>query len=86
MKPISLEPDTRTPEQIASDERIASEPHEPIPKISPDTPRYPLEYFESKRRPTATMGIVENGIVRPLDPNVHLTEQSRVIIVASEAV
>ena len=86
MNDSTLEPDTRTPEQIASDERIASEPHEPIPDIPAGTKLYPFEYFEPKRRPTATMGIVENGIIRPLDPNVHLTEQSRVIIVTSEAV
>lgn len=30
--------------------------------------------------------VVENGIVRPLDPNIQLTEQSRVIIVTSETV
>jgi hypothetical protein len=30
------------------------------------------------------MGVVENGLVRPLDPAVKLPEHSRVIIVASE--
>jgi hypothetical protein len=29
-------------------------------------------------------GIVENGLVRPLDPEVKLVEHSRVIIVATE--
>jgi hypothetical protein len=36
------------------------------------------------RRPVAVVGIVENGLIRPLDPQVHLPERSRVIIVASE--
>jgi hypothetical protein len=33
----------------------------------------------------AVAGIVENGLVRPLDTEVKLPEHSRVIIVASEA-
>jgi hypothetical protein len=37
------------------------------------------------RRPVAVAGVVENGLVRPLDPTVHLPEHARVIIVASEA-
>jgi hypothetical protein len=32
----------------------------------------------------AVAGVVENGLVRPLDPAVKLAEHSRVIIVASE--
>jgi hypothetical protein len=32
----------------------------------------------------AMAGIVENGLVRPLDPGVKLPEHSRVIIVTSE--
>jgi len=32
----------------------------------------------------AVAGVVENGLVRPLDPSVTLPERSRVIIVASE--
>ena len=35
-------------------------------------------------RPMAVMGVVENGLVRPVDPRVKLPEHSRVIIVASE--
>lgn len=37
-----------------------------------------------RTRPVAVAGVVENGLVRPLDPAVKLTEHSRVIIVASE--
>ncbi len=36
------------------------------------------------RHPVALLGIVENVLVRPLDPAVKLPEHSRVIIVASE--
>ncbi len=36
------------------------------------------------QRPMAVAGIVENGVVRPVDPTVKLPEHSRVIIVASE--
>lgn len=38
-----------------------------------------------RRRPVAVAGVVENGLVRPLDPAVKLPERARVIIVASEA-
>jgi hypothetical protein len=37
-----------------------------------------------RRRPVAVAGVVENGVVRPVDPAVKLPEHSRVIIVASE--
>lgn len=37
-----------------------------------------------RRRPVAVNGIVENGLVRPLDPEIKLPERARVIIVASE--
>jgi hypothetical protein len=39
---------------------------------------------ELARHALAVEGIVENGLVRPLDPAVKLPEHSRVIIVASE--
>lgn len=38
------------------------------------------------RRPVAVAGVVENGVVRPVDPAVRLTERARVIIVATEPV
>ncbi len=34
--------------------------------------------------PLAVAGVVENGLVRPLDPAVKLPERSRVIIVTTE--
>jgi hypothetical protein len=45
----------------------------------------PLEaHLQRLRRPLAVAGVVENGLVRPLDPSVKLTEHARVIIVATE--
>jgi hypothetical protein len=39
-----------------------------------------------RRRPVAVAGVVENGVVRPVDPAVKLPEHARVIIVASEQI
>lgn len=75
--------DDRSEEQKRLDEAIANEPHPPQPRIDPDVRGKPLEHFLPKR-PLAVVGIVENGVVRPLDPNVSLPERSRVIIVASD--
>ncbi len=79
------EPDTRSPERKLLDEQIAAEPKRPIPKLPPDSRPIPLEEHlkRIRRRPVAVMGIVENGVVRPIDPQVNLPEHSRVIIVAS---
>ena len=78
-------PDTRSPLRRARDEQIASEPPLPLPEIPPGTVASPVEvYLASRRRTMAVPGIVENGLVRPLDPGVRLPEHSRVIIVASE--
>jgi hypothetical protein len=56
-------------------------------ELPPDAPFSPVEGHlgRERRRPVAVAGIVENGLVRPLDPAVKLPEHSRVIIVASEA-
>lgn len=43
-----------------------------------------MESYLRKRKPIAVMGVVENGLVRPLDPDAKLTEHARVIIVTSE--
>ena len=40
-------------------------------------------YLPQPWRPWAVVGVVENGLVRPLDPAVELPEHARVIIVAS---
>jgi len=82
---IRPELDQRSLERRAHDEQIASEPKLPFPELPNDIPVLPVELHLSKqrRRPLAVPGIVENGLVRPLDPTVKLSEHSRVIIVAA---
>jgi hypothetical protein len=54
-------------------------------RLAPDTVGAPLEaHLKAARRPIAVAVVVENGLVRPLDPAVHLPEHARVIIVAKE--
>lgn len=85
MNPSNPAPDTRSPQQRARDEQIASEPLLEPPELPPDVVPLPLEtHLAQINRPVAMVGVVENGLVRPLDPDVTLPEQSRVIIVASE--
>lgn len=79
--------DTRSPERMARDEAIANEPLLPPPDLPAGAMPVPLEaHLRRGRRPVAVAGVVENGVVRPLDPAVRLPERARVIIVASEAV
>jgi hypothetical protein len=78
-------PDTRTPERRAKDEQIVSEPQLPPPELPPGAAATPFEaHLKPRRRPVAVAGVVENGLVRPLDPDVKLPEHARVIIVATE--
>jgi hypothetical protein len=78
--------DERSPKRRARDSQIAAEPEMPPLELPPDTPATPLETHldRQRRHPVAIVGVVENGLVRPLDPAVKLPERSRVIIVASE--
>jgi hypothetical protein len=76
--------DERTPQRRALDEAIAAEPPLPPPPLPPDAVPKRVEALLPRRRPVAVAGIVQNGLVRPLDPAVRLAEQSRVIIVAAE--
>ena len=78
--------DERTAERRARDEQIAAEPHLAPLDLPADAPSSPVEAHlgRLRPRPLAVAGIVENGLVRPLDPTVKLAEHSRVIIVASE--
>jgi hypothetical protein len=78
--------DDRSPARRALDERIAAEPPLPPPALPPGASPGPVEAHMSRhrRRPLAIAGIVQNGVVRPLDPAVKLPEHSRVIIVAAE--
>ena len=79
--------DNRSPERRAEDESIASEPQLAPPELPPETVALSVEAHlrRLQRRPVAVAGIVENGMVRPLDPTVKLVEHARVIIVATEA-
>jgi hypothetical protein len=78
--------DSRSDQRKAEDERIAAEPPLPPTDIAAGSAAKPLEeHLRKVRRPVALMGIVENGVVRPLDPQVTLPERSRVIIVTSDA-
>lgn len=79
--------DERNPGRRARDERIAAEPKMAPPELPPDAVPSSVETHLGRlrgRRPLAVAGVVENGLVRPLDPAVKLREHSRVIIVASE--
>ena len=80
------EADQRSPGRRARDEQIAAEPRMQPLELPPDVPASPVETHlgRRRRRPVAVVGVVENGLVRPLDPAVKLPEHSRVIIVASE--
>jgi hypothetical protein len=57
-------------------------------ELPPQATASPLEAHlgQHRRRPVAVTGVVENGLVRPLDPAVKLAEHSRVIIVAAEQI
>ena len=82
------EVDPRSPRRRACDGQTAAEPPlAPLELPSDPTPA-PVEAHlgRLRRRPFAVAGIVENGLVRPLDPAVKLPERSRVIIVASEGI
>lgn len=78
-------PDLRSGRRKVQDEQIAAEPQLPPPDLAPgEGPRSVEEHLRPlRRRPVALLGVVENGFVRLLDPQVKLPEQSRVIIVAS---
>jgi hypothetical protein len=78
--------DQRGPGRRARDEQIAAEPQLPPLELPPDATPAPVEAHlgRLRRRPVAVAGVVENGLVRPLDPTVKLPEHARVIIVAAE--
>jgi hypothetical protein len=83
---IRPQPDDRSDSQRESDERIASEAPLPPLAVPPGTVPLPLEAILRGRsgHPYAIAGIVENGLVKPLDPAVRLPEHARVIIVAAQ--
>ena len=60
--------DNRSPERRALDEAIAAEPQLAPPELTASACPLPVEaYLAKKHRPFALAGIVENGLVRPLD-------------------
>jgi hypothetical protein len=78
--------DQRSPARQALDEQIAAEPPLAPLDLPVNAVTAPLEAFlVTRRRPLAVAGVVENGLVRPVDPNVKLQEHALVIIVTSEA-
>jgi hypothetical protein len=79
--------DQRSPERRERDEQIAREPQLPPLDLPADAAPSSMETHLARirRRPLAVRGVVENGLVRPLDPSVKLPEHAQVIIVASEA-
>jgi len=82
--PIS-ESDHRSDTRRAQDEQIASERQKAPLDLPADARFSPLEAHSSWHgRPLAVAGVVENGVVRPVDPAVKLPEHARVIIVTSD--
>ena len=78
--------DQRSAERRTRDEQIAAEPRLAPLDLPPDAVAAPVEEHLARRarRPLAVAGVVENGLVRPLDASVKLPEHARVIIVAAE--
>ncbi len=82
---VRISGDDRSAERRELDELIAAEPKTPLPDLPPGTTAAPVEYFLGQlHRPLAVAGIVENGVIRMLDPTVSFPEHTRVIIVASD--
>ncbi len=81
------ETDERSNRRRALDDQIAAEAKMPPLELPPNSASSSVEtrLARHRRRPLAVAGVVENGLVRPLDPTVKLPELSRVIIVAAEA-
>lgn len=81
------EVDQRSRDRRLRDEQIAAEAQLEPPELPADRAPSPMETHldRSRRRPLAVAGIVENGLIRPLDNAIKLPEHSRVIIVAADA-
>ncbi len=80
------QPDTRSDRRKSLDEQLAAEAELPHPDIPVGQQPVPVEALLPRRRPVAFAGVVENGVVRPVDPGVKFPERSRVIVVATESV
>ena len=79
------ETDRRSADRKALDERIAAAAPLKPRDLPADAPVAPVEEHLARRhrRPIAVAGVVEHGVVRPMDPTVKLPEHARVIIVAT---
>ena len=74
------ETDKRSPGRRAQDEQIATEPRKAPLDLPADAESSPLEiHLDRLRRPLAVAGVVENGVVRPLDPDVLTRELERLL-------
>jgi len=64
------EVDKRSASRRAQDEQIAAEPQMAPLDLPRDAPSAPVEAYLGRhgRRPMAVAGVVEHGLVRPLDP------------------
>jgi hypothetical protein len=80
------EVDRRSARRQGNDEQIAAEPRMAPIELPLDAEPLPVEAYLRRcaGQPLAVAGVVENGLVRPLDPTVRLPERSRVIIVAAQ--
>ena len=76
--------DQRSARRKALDEQIAEEPMLAIPELGPEAKAMPVEEHLRllKRKPQAFLGVVENGQIRLVDPDVRLPEKASVIVVA----
>ena len=79
----TISPEERSEERKRQDGAIASEPPLPPLDVPAGTHALPIEEHLRKRRrkPQAFLGVVENGVIRPVDPDVRLPDRSSVIIV-----
>ena len=84
---VKISADDRSAERAHATSRLPQEPPVQMPEIPAGSATAPVEAHldRLRRRPLAVVGIVENGLVRPLDSAVKLLEHSRVIIVTTDA-
>ena len=81
----NLDVDQRSTRRQEHDERIATEPKLPPSQLPAGAVAGPVEDHPGpiRKRPFAVEGVVENGLVRPVDSGMRLAEGARVIIVGT---